>query len=229
MTELNKTTHMQVIKKRVKKNPYKLGFNWFFWVSFFVILIPICYFVYLLWMASQETHTPILGDRIKHTIQFAIDEDQLRIIERNVEELPGVENVKVNLIVETVRIDVDTSNELKEDDLLKINEDIYGIVNDIVPIDKYFSQHDDYKQYDLEITSFTDIKSDECVIVTLNKNSPMEGYRNQVLSVPVSPETRQELIDLNKPEDDPVIEPRPDDDEPLETDDEMSQESEVDE
>ena len=142
MTDINKTTHMQLKKKRVKKNPYKLGFNWFFWVSFFVILIPVCYFIYLLWMASQETHTPILGDRIKHTIQFAIDEDQLRIIEKDVNELPGVENAKVNLIVETVRIDVNTDDALKEDDLLKINQDIYGIVNEVLPVDKYFSQHD---------------------------------------------------------------------------------------
>ncbi|MBQ4251613.1 MAG: hypothetical protein II704_01050 [Erysipelotrichaceae bacterium] len=228
MTDINKTTHMQLKKKRVKKNPYKLGFNWFFWVSFFVILIPVCYFIYLLWMASQETHTPILGDRIKHTIQFAIDEDQLRIIEKDVNELPGVENAKVNLIVETVRIDVNTDDTLKEDDLLKINQDIYGIVNEVLPVDKYFSQHDDYKQYDLEITSFTDIKSDECVIVTLNKNSPMDGYRNQVLSVPVSPETRQELIDLNKPVEDPVDDsPVEGDDGPLETDEEMSEEGEA--
>lgn len=228
MTDINKTTHMQLKKKRVKKNPYKLGFNWFFWVSFFVILIPVCYFIYLLWMASQETHTPILGDRIKHTIQFAIDEDQLRIIEKDVNELPGVENAKVNLIVETVRIDVNTDDALKEDDLLKINQDIYGIVNEVLPVDKYFSQHDDYKQYDLEITSFTDIKSDKCVIVTLNKNSPMDGYRNQVLSVPVSPETRQELIDLNKPVEDPVDDsPVEGDDEPLETDEEMSEEGEA--
>ncbi len=228
MTDINKTTHMQLKKKRVKKNPYKLGFNWFFWVSFFVILIPVCYFIYLLWMASQETHTPILGDRIKHTIQFAIDEDQLRIIEKDVNELPGVENAKVNLIVETVRIDVNTDDALKEDDLLKINQDIYEIVNEVLPVDKYFSQHDDYKQYDLEITSFTDIKSDKCVIVTLNKNSPMDGYRNQVLSVPVSPETRQELIDLNKPVEDPVDDsPVEGDDEPLETDEEMSEEGEA--
>ena len=228
MTDINKTTHMQLKKKRVKKNPYKLGFNWFFWVSFFVILIPVCYFIYLLWMASQETHTPILGDRIKHTIQFAIDEDQLRIIKKDVNELPGVENAKVNLIVETVRIDVNTDDALKEDDLLKINQDIYGIVNEVLPVDKYFSQHDDYKQYDLEITSFTDIKSDKCVIVTLNKNSPMDGYRNQVLSVPVSPETRQELIDLNKPVEDPVDDsPVEGDDEPLETDEEMSEEGEA--
>ena len=228
MTDINKTTHMQLKKKRVKKNPYKLGFNWFFWVSFFVILIPVCYFIYLLWMASQETHTPILGDRIKHTIQFAIDEDQLRIIKKDVNELPGVENAKVNLIVETVRIDVNTDDALKEDDLLKINQDIYGIVNEVLPVDKYFSQHDDYKQYDLEITSFTDIKSDKCVIVTLNKNSPMDGYRNQVLSVPVSPETRQELIDLNKPVEDPVDDsPVEGDDEPLETDEEMSEDGEA--
>ncbi|MBR3351454.1 MAG: hypothetical protein IKG35_04995, partial [Erysipelotrichaceae bacterium] len=67
--------------KKVKVKKDRLGFNWFFWLSFIVLMVPVCFFLYLLYSAAQETHTPIIGERINTEIIHMIDEDQKAAVE----------------------------------------------------------------------------------------------------------------------------------------------------
>ena len=181
---------------RVKKKPERLGFNWFFWISFIVLMVPVSYFAYLLYQASLESNVPIVGERIKTEIETEITESQLSNIKTQVLALSGIEKCEVNLVVETLRINADTEDTLTADQLKELNKSIYEIVNAELPIDNYFTSHYEWKQYDLEINSFTNLKADDCIIAVLNKNSRMEEYRNQVVSNSVNETEAKRLKEL---------------------------------
>ena len=192
-------THKAVKQVKVKKNR-KLGFNWFFWTSFIVLLIPCIYFVYLLMQAQQETNVPIIGNRIKNSVESEIPAQNVAAIESKVKALDGVEKATVNLKVETLRITVDVRDDMTAEQIEEMNMTIYGIINEELPIDVYFTQHYDYKQYDLEITSYNYLEGEGRIIIVTNKNSLMEEPRNQVLTVAVNQEVADEIRNSSEEE-----------------------------
>ncbi len=189
-------------RKIRRKKKEKLGFNWFFWISLIVISIPVVYFISLLVEASKVSHLPILGDRIKNTIVYTINESDINYISTTVKQLEGVEDAEVNLIVETLRITIDVNNDYTEEQIQELILSIYTIVDEKIPIATYFTRDGDYKQYDLDIMAFTDINSEEIIIINLIKNGSMEEYTIQVLSSPLNPE----LVDRLKEEQNPTKE-----------------------
>ncbi|MGI6509850.1 MAG: hypothetical protein ACOX1L_04630 [Erysipelotrichaceae bacterium] len=187
-------------RKIRRKKKEKLGFNWFFWISLIVISIPVVYFISLLVEASKVSHLPILGDRIKNTVVYTINESDINYISTTVKQLEGVEDAEVNLIVETLRITVDVNNDYTEEQIQELILSIYTIVDEKIPIATYFTRDGDYKQYDLDIMAFTDINSEEIIIINLIKNGSMEEYSVQVLSRPINPELVDRLKEEQNPE-----------------------------
>lgn len=202
----NKKVRKQPRKVRRKKQE-KLGFNWFFWISLIVIAIPVAYFISLLVEASKESRIPILGDRIKNTVVYVINESDVVYVSETVKQLEGVESADINLIVGTLRINVDVNNEYTEEQIKDLILSIYTIVDERIPIATYFTRDGDYKQYDLEIMAYNDINSEEIIIINLIKNGSMEEYAIQVLSSAVNPE----LVDRLKEEQNPNKEEEPED------------------
>lgn len=193
-------------KVKVKKRS-GLGFNWFFWISFIVILIPCCYFIYLLWSASVVVDTPILGDRVKKTISYPIEKGETEKIYNDILALDEVDGAEVNLIVETLRISVDGKDGLGDEGYQELAKKVYDIVDKYFPINKYFTREGDYKQYDLEITVYDNLNKDDVSIVLLLKNGVMSDYYIQVLSQPLNEEiayslTHKEEIKTNVGESD---------------------------
>ncbi|MGI6608071.1 MAG: hypothetical protein ACOX1F_03715 [Erysipelotrichaceae bacterium] len=208
-----------------RKKKERLGFNWFFWISLIIIAIPVGYFIYLLVEASKVSHVPILGDRIKNTVVYTINESDVNYISTTVKQLDGVEDAEVNLIVETLRIVVNVNDEYTEDQIKGLILNIYSIVDGKIPIATYFTRDGDYKQYDLDITVYNDINSEKLIIVSLIKNGSMEEYTIQVLSTAVNPE----LVDKLKEEQNPAkkeIEPDDEEDYSLEDGDDYDPEIE---
>ena len=184
-----KTTRARV--KKVKKD--KLGFNWFFWISFILICIPVGYFLYLLYQASLESRTPVVGTRIETEIQDYIPSNATEVLHNSISALDNVESCEVNLIVETMRITINAKDSLNAEELKLLNEEVYKMVDELLPIETYFTQHYDYKQYDLEITSYNNLESETMAIVTLVKNSKMTAYSNEDLTSPRNPQVAEEL------------------------------------
>ena len=184
--------------KKVKVKKDRLGFNWFFWFSFIIILVPVCYFLYLIYSAYQETHIPIVGDRINSEIETVIQPEQVDNISQRIKGIEGVENCQSDLVVETLRIKIDVNDDLADEDMEGILTQAYDIVNEVLPVESYFTQHNDYKEYDLEIYSFDDMDSDEVRIILLNKNSKMEEYLVQSLTSAVNQEVADELQELRE-------------------------------
>ncbi len=181
------------VKKIRRKKEERLGFNWFFWISFVVILIPCGYFVYLLYQASLVSNTPIIGDRIKNSVIYTINDEDVKSIEAEVKNIEHIENCEVNLIVETLRIDIDADDSLTNDDYKQMCTDIYAIIDARLPIATYFTRDGDYKQYDLEINVYDNLSNEETRMVTLYKNGNMEEYTLQVMSDPKNADLAYEL------------------------------------
>jgi hypothetical protein len=176
------TTGGKTLKqKRVKKKD-SLGPNWFFWISLVLLLIPVAYFGWLLYKASEQTTTPIVGTRITDEITDVAGSEQLTQIKSQAFALEGVDN---NYTAEQ---------------MTALNESVYQIVDSILPVDTYFTQHDGYKQYDLEIYSYTDLEAEDCIIVLTNKNSKMTEPHTQVVSSPLNPDETAALEDLIRQE-----------------------------
>ena len=175
----------KTVKTRKPKKE-KLGINWFFWIMLILIIIPVFYFVKLLHDASLEGNVPVLGERLKHNLQYVITDEQLTSMKGSIETIDGVEKYEVNLIVDTLRVTVDARDDMTADQLKEMTKSIYEIVNENAPVDKYFTQEDDFKQYDMEINAYNTLEVDEPVIVSLFRNSNMENYRLQVISNPVN-------------------------------------------
>ena len=186
--------------KKVKVKKDRLGFNWFFWISFIVLLVPVCFFLYLLYSAAQETHTPIVGERINSEIIHQIDEDQKATVETRLKGIDGVEGCAVNLIVETMRIELNVRDDMTAEEMDEVAKQAYEAVNEVIPVDTYFTQQSDYKQYDLEIYVYDDLKLDEFRLVLINKNSNMEEYAIQTLTTPKNAEVAAELAERKEEE-----------------------------
>lgn len=179
--------------KPKKQKEKKLGINWFFWITLILIIIPSFYFVKLLHDASLESNVPVLGERLKHNIQDQITDEMKTTISTAVSSMENVELSETNLIVDTLRINVDTTDELTADQMKQMTVDIYNKVAETAPIETYFTQHDDFKQYDLEINVFNNLEAESPIIVSLYRNSHMDNYAVQVLTSPVNSKVASEL------------------------------------
>ena len=141
----------------------------------------------------MQTSTPIVGDRIKNSVIYTINDEDVSYIESEVKALANIENCEVNLKVETLRITIDANDELTDDDYKQMCIDVYNIVDARIPVATYFTRDGDYKQYDLEITVYDNISNDDVRMVTLYKNGNMEAYTVQVLSDAKNPDVAYNL------------------------------------
>jgi len=186
-------TEKKASAKPAKVKKEKLGFNWFFWICFLLLLVPVAYFGYLLYLASQETNTPVIGDRMETDINYKINVEDLPILTQKIQGLENVEKCEVNLIVETLRVSVDAKDDLDVQGLKDLSVQVYDLINETFPVETYFTQFLDFKQYDLEVLAYNNLESEDCVLVVLNKNSMMEQYMMADLTSAKSPETVKEL------------------------------------
>jgi len=185
-------THLRKVRRK-RKGPAQqgrydenLGFNWFFWISFVIIAIPVTVFIYLLVVASKRTGTPILGNRLINDLQgyesgdtsYVISSEQVATVKSDIAALSGVQDESVTLTVETLRIYVDAEDALTGAQIKELTESVYQAVVAKLPVDTYFSQHGDYKQYDIEIDVYNDAKADTATYICyeLTKNSSMDAY-----------------------------------------------------
>ncbi|MDD6467946.1 MAG: hypothetical protein PUF50_07155 [Erysipelotrichaceae bacterium] len=184
-------------KKKTKKNQKdQLGVNWVLWVCLVIILIPCLLFGWILLSAMKDTGTPILGNRFQGDLNPAIEQSHITTITDRINGLDGVENCNVNVIVATMRINVDAKDSLDAEAISALTENIYQTVIEVLPVEQYFTLMDTQKQYDLEINVYNDLSlEDDFIMYSIIKNSPMETYILQDVSTPLNAELAQELRD----------------------------------
>ncbi|MBR0137821.1 MAG: hypothetical protein IJM15_05375 [Erysipelotrichaceae bacterium] len=198
--EKNMTKHVELkrVKRKKKKNDeMKLGFNWFFWISFIIILIPCVYFVMLLLDASDKTSTPLVGERPEYDLRYVFEYSHIQQINTAVRGIEGIEKVYVNLAVESLRVTIDTKDDLTNEQVKAITEQAYEKVNEILPVETYFTIYQTYKQYDLQIDVYNNIEfeGEQFIYYSLWRNSNMEEYTIKDMNAPLNPELYNELLE----------------------------------
>ena len=117
--------------------------------------------------------------------------------------LDYVESVEVNLKSATLRININLEDQVDEADqdlVENIAQDAYDAVNEILPVDTYFSQKEDGKMYDLSINVYNYSSFDEehtedhWIYVCLTKTSASQESVIDVLSVARDPDTAEAVM-----------------------------------
>jgi hypothetical protein len=93
--------------------------------------------------------------------------DASKFTKENVEEvqsrmssISGVDNVTVNLKSATLRINLDMGDSMDTDAITDAVDEAYDIIDSMLPIGTYFTNHDDGKMYDLEINGYNFIPAE---------------------------------------------------------------------
>jgi len=182
-------------EKKLVKREKRLGFNWFFWISFLAIVIPVAYFGRLLYLASQDSNVPINGTRIQDTVIYEINSTQVTELNEIIKTIEGVEGCNSNLAVQTLRITINANDSLDTDAIKALAEKVYNAIDEKLPIETYFTRVDNIKEYDLEITIYDNLSNESPVIVLLTKNAASEEEKLiQVLSSPVNQKVTDNVL-----------------------------------
>ena len=160
-----------------------------------IIGIPLLVYGGILLSAQLQTGTPIFGDRFDGDLDPAISDENIRNLETEISSMSGVESVDIELTSAQFRINVDTDDNMSVDRIESLVDGIYTRVNQELPINTYFTSSDGKKMYDLAISGYNFIDSDneDMNYVLLTKNGNMTSPQKQVVSEPLDSELAAEL------------------------------------
>ena len=106
---MSQTTKKEKKPKQKKKMD---AASWIIVIGLILIAIPCVAFAYILLSASAATGTVISGDRFTNDLDPAITEEQLAAVDTAVESIEGVESADVYLKSGTVRVYLNTIDEM---------------------------------------------------------------------------------------------------------------------
>ncbi|MFV0379576.1 MAG: hypothetical protein ACK5KQ_01945 [Anaerorhabdus sp.] len=188
--------------KKVSSNKKKRKFDFTSKVIVFgslIIIIPFLILGGILISASLNTGKPILGDRFDGDLNPAITSSDLNDVKSSVEAVSSVESAQVNLKTSTLRVTVDVSDTMSEEDMILKLDEIYNAVLSKLDMATYFTSTSTKRMYDIDVNihniSLDKSDSEEFILVGRVKNSMMDTYRDQVLSKALDEDLAQELRD----------------------------------
>ncbi|MCF0259811.1 MAG: hypothetical protein HUJ54_08125 [Erysipelotrichaceae bacterium] len=140
--------------RKPKKQKVKQGHK-LVWLTLIIILVPVLIVGFELYSSAQSSNKPVIGSRFKETdLKPTISEEALNGIQGELMNIDGVESATVNLKSATLRIHLNFRDDLPTDHLINGAEVAYGIVNNYLPIETYFTNAEGVKNYDLEIDAY---------------------------------------------------------------------------
>lgn len=165
-----------------------------------IILIPLGVFGSVLLHSWITNNNPVVGDRFANDLDPAITDDNMKTIKSQISSISGVDKVEIVMTTSQMRVNIDTADNLSQEQIANIAQDAYQKVNGVTPIATYFTSTNEKKMYDLAINVYNYIKeNDETMIyVLLTKNSKMQKPETQVVSEPVNPELAYELTHVGE-------------------------------
>ena len=182
-----KEKKQQGTKKQGEKQSHLLV-----WIAAAVILIPTLIVGIVVMTSTENSGEPVVGSRFsENDLDPAISEDAITQVQEAMQGLDYVESVEVNLKSATLRININLEDQVDEADqdlVENIAQDAYDAVNEILPVDTYFSQKEDGKMYDLSINVYNYSSFDEehtedhWIYVCLTKTS---ASQESVVDVPL--------------------------------------------
>lgn len=165
-----------VKRKRVskpKRQKVKQGHK-LVWLTLVIILIPLLVVGYVLMTSAKESDQPVEGSRFgANDLNPKIQQSQMNAIQGDLMGIGGIETATIDLKSATLRVHLNMADSADNDTLEAAANQAFDIVNNYLPIETYFTNSADGKNYDLEIDSYNYLVDDA---------HPMEGWRFVKLS-----------------------------------------------
>lgn len=160
-----------------------------------IIAVPVIVFSVILLSASLKSGTVIVGKRYRNDLNPSIQKAQIEEIESSISSLSNVEDVEINLKTSQLRVLIDATDSISEEDAQNLCKTAYDKVNSVLPVSTYFKKDSQgQKMYDLEITVYNNSSNgSNLIIYTLVKNSTMDNYELNNPSSAKDPELVEEL------------------------------------
>ena len=185
-------------EKKAKKKGRLDAASWIIIIGLLIIAIPCAAFLYILLSAQAAPGTAISGDRFTGDLDPAITETQMANVVTSVETIEGVESAEVILKSATVRVYVDTLDEMTPEVAEGIANQAYEKLTAECDPSVYFTQTASKKMYDIEVHAYNlteNRDSEEFVYVILSKSSSMEAPIARLVSEPLDPELAAQLLE----------------------------------
>ena len=165
-----------------------------------IIMIPLGVFGGVLLHSWITNNKPVVGDRFVNDLEPAITNENMTAIETQIKSISGVEKVEVVMTTAQMRVNIDTADNLSQEQIENISQQAYQVVNSVTPVGTYFTSTNEKKMYDLAINTYNYIKEDDesMIYVLLTKNSKMEKAETQIVSEPVNEELAYELTHVGE-------------------------------
>ncbi len=140
--------------KKPKKQKVRQGHK-LVWITLIILLIPCAIVGYVLMTSMEGQGQPVVGNRFsEHALQPQIQQKDVDAIQGELMNIEGVESATIDLKSATLRIHLNVVDGADDEMLDSAAEQAYSIVNNYLPIDTYFTNTSDSKNYDLEIDSY---------------------------------------------------------------------------
>lgn len=120
-----------------------------------VILIPTSFVGYSLLTSIDGQGKPVAGERFsKNDLNPSIKKQDIKTLEESLNSLENVERASVDMPSATLRVHLNLTDDASEEAAQKALDNAYNAVNNLLPVDVYFTNKADSKMYDLEIDSY---------------------------------------------------------------------------
>lgn len=185
-------------QQKTKKSISRKTSNLLITIAAMIIIIPVILLLWVVIDTKRGAGEPVIGNRFDNELSVKIQDEELKNIESSA-KIDGVENVTVVLKSATLRLNVDVQDDLDEATMNSMLDEIYEIVDTILPVETYFTNQGDTKMYDLEINIYHFIPnessdlSSQIHIVKL-KTGAAEEPLTQVMTSPKNKEVADELM-----------------------------------
>lgn len=125
------------------------------WLTLVIILIPVLIIGYVLLTSMESSGKPVEGSRFSSTdLNPQIQQRDMDAIQADLMNIEGIESATMDMKSATLRIHLNMQDGYDDEGLNNAAETAYGIVNNYLPIDTYFTNTSESKNYDLEIDSY---------------------------------------------------------------------------
>ena len=160
-----------------------------------IIAIPVIVFVSILGISALQTGSPRDGSRFEGDLVNEITSDDISSIETDLKSLSNIESVEVKLSEGQLKVYIDTTDSLTENEVDDIVNKAYEKVTTKLPINTYFTRTNSAKMYDLQINVYTTSENVENrQYKFLHKNSAEDKYAIDDLAHPKDPELVNDLL-----------------------------------
>ncbi|MEG3039608.1 MAG: hypothetical protein RR788_04845 [Erysipelotrichaceae bacterium] len=171
--------------------------NYILWTGLVVVMIPVCILIYIVFGTLGNSDEPVNGNRFDQDLNPAISEKNVKELKGSL-VFDGVEGVSVNLKTATLRININTNDDLDEKAIGDIMNQAYDKVVTLLPIETYFTNKKNCQMYDIEVNVYNLIPDEKTTITPIylvkSKTAAAKEATVDVKTTPLDEEVVNQLM-----------------------------------